>query len=602
MPVIGNRLVDALCVEVLEATLDSEGAESIAPEGPASGEIFSYSTLFPLHEEEEVDPILAYAASADPDTLYYHEAMKEPDADLFREAMVKEFQDQWDNGNFVLKQRSEIPSNTRILPGVWAMKRKRKVLTGEVYKHKSRLNLDGSRQIESVDYDQTYSPTASWPAIRLQLALTLVHNWHTRQIDYVQAFPQAPIQVIQYMKIPKGIHIEGVDNPEDWVLEIHKNIYGGKSAGRQWYLYLKEKLESVGFKRSDFDECVFYKGSCMYVLYTDDSILAGPDKDELDQIIKQLQAAQLGITDEGDIADFLGVNITRVGDEFHLTQPKLIQSIIEDLGLDKPNTHTKDIPMASSKLLSRHTNSPDFDQHFNYRRVIGKLNFLEQSTRADISYAVHMCARYCTCPKVEHGNAVKWLGRYLLKTKDQGLILRPNRDKGMEIHCDADFAGAWDPELAGEDIDTARSRHGYIISYAGIPLVWKSQMQGEIALSSTESEFIGLSTSLRTAIPLQHILNEMKSLGFQISPAGPQISCEAFEDNNGALAIASVPKMRPRTKHINNKYFHFMEYTSRDDAPFEFLPIDTADQPADMLTKPLSQEPLEKHRRWTLGW
>ena len=258
--------------------------------------------------------------------------------------------------------------------------------------------------------------------------------------------------------------------------------------------------------------------------------------------------------------------------------------------------------MASSKLLSRHSKSPDFDGHFNYRRVIGKLNFLEQSTRGDISYATHMLARFSTCPKEEHGAAAKWLGRYLFNTKDKGFIMRPDRSKGMEIYCDADFAGNWDPALAGEDIDTARSRHGYIITYAGVPLVWKSQLQGEIALSSTESELIGLSSGLRTAIPLQHLLNEMKALGFDIVPEGPTIHCKAFEDNNGALAIAKVPRMRPRTKHINTKYFHFVEYTSWEDAPFSFEKIDTAVQPANMLTKPLSLELLVRHRKWLLGW
>ena len=353
----------------------------------------------------------------------------------------------------------------------------------------------------------TYSPTVSWPAVRLQLALVLVNNWYTKQIDFVQAFPQAPIQKVQYMRIPKGIEIEGVDDADEWVLELHKNIYGGCDAGRQWYLHLKAKLESIGFVRSLFDECVFYKGKCMYVLYTDDSILAGPDKDELEAILQQIQDSGLGITDEGDIADFLGVNIQRTDGEFHLTQPKLIDSILEDLRLDGDRVSTKDIPMKSSKLLSRHPDSPDFDQHFNYRRVVGKLNFLEQSTRGDISYATHMLARFCTCPKKEHGEAAKWLGRYLLKTRDKGLIMRPDPSRGLELYCDADFAGAWDPELAGEDMDTARSRHGYIITYAGVPLLWKSQMQGEIALSSTESELIGLSAGLRTTIPLQHILN-----------------------------------------------------------------------------------------------
>ena len=211
-------------------------------------------------------------------------------------------------------------------------------------------------------------------------------------------------------------------------------------------------------------------------------------------------------------------------------------------------------------------------------------------------------ACFSASPKVEHGKATKWLGRYLLGTKDKGIILTPDPSKGMEIYADADFAGAWDPKLAGEDIDTARSRHGYIITYAGVPLLWKSQMQGEIALSSTESEVIGLSAALRTAIPLQHVPNEMKDLGFDILPNGPTVHCKAFEDNNGALAIAKVPRMRPRTKHINVKYFHFVEYTSRENAPFSFERIDTEEQPADMLTKPLALPGLVRHRKWLLGW
>ena len=600
-PVIGNRLVDALTVQVIETTVPEDQAESPDDSAPAQGEIFAYSTLFPLHDEDDPDPIHAYAASADPDTLYHHEAMREPDREHFQTAMVKEFTDQWDNGNFELKRRDEIPEDARILPAVWAMKRKRKVLTGEVYKHKARMNLDGSKQIEGIDYNQTYSPTASWPAVRLQLALTLVNNWYTKQIDFVQAFPQAPMLRKQCMKLPKGIAIEGVDNPDEWVLELKKNLYGGKDAGRNWYLFLKDKLESIGFVRSRFDECVFYRGKCMYVLYTDDSILAGPDEQELNDIIADLKGTGLDITDEGTIADFLGVNVRQEGNSFHLTQPKLIESILQDLSL-QDESHTKDIPMASSVLLSRHKDSEDFDHHFNYRRVIGKLNFLEQSTRGDISYATHMLARFSASPKVEHGKATKWLGRYLLGTKDKGIILTPDPSKGMEIYADADFAGAWDPKLAGEDIDTARSRHGYIITYAGVPLLWKSQMQGEIALSSTKSEVIGLSAALRTAIPLQHVLNEMKDLGFDILPNGPTVHCKAFEDNNGALAIAKVPRMRPRTKHINVKYFHFVEYTSRENAPFLFERIDTEEQPADMLTKPLAFPGLVRHRKWLLGW
>ena len=110
-PVIGNRLVDALVVQVVEATVPADQEELPDETAPAQGEIYAFSTLFPLHDEEDVDPIHAYAASADPDTLYYHESMKEPDKEKFLEAMIKEFCDQWENSNFILRPRSDIPTD-----------------------------------------------------------------------------------------------------------------------------------------------------------------------------------------------------------------------------------------------------------------------------------------------------------------------------------------------------------------------------------------------------------------------------------------------------------------------------------------------------------
>ena len=77
-----------------------------------------------------------------------------------------------------------------------------------------------------------------------------------------------------------------------------------------WYNYLSEKLvNKVGFKQSTVDDCVFYKGSVMYVLYTDDLILAGPDKKEIQKVIQEIKDANLDITKEGDMQDFLLINI-----------------------------------------------------------------------------------------------------------------------------------------------------------------------------------------------------------------------------------------------------------------------------------------------------
>jgi len=212
------------------------------------------------------------------------------------------------------------------------------------------------------------------------------------------------------MQIPKGIKINA---PGKWALRVHKNIYGQKQAGRVWNQHLVDKLvNQVGFKQSKLDECVFYRGNVMYVLCTDDSILAGPDKDELKQVNADIKSAGLDVTEEGDIDDFLGVKIDRVDDDtYHLSQPHLIEQILRDLNLDGENVQTKETPSPLSGVLGAHKSSPEFDGHFHYRSVIGKLNYLEKCSRPDIAYATHQCARFSSDPRKEHGEAVNWLGR-----------------------------------------------------------------------------------------------------------------------------------------------------------------------------------------------
>jgi transposase InsO family protein len=585
-----ERLIEAMTTEISQAT-----------SGDVEGEIFCLQAICPGNLLDEMqDPIMAYKATSDPDTMYLHQAMKEPDKKQFVEAMQKEVRDQMENGNFTVMHKSKLPKGSTVLPAVWQMKRKRHIKTRKVKKHKARLNIDGSRMKKGIHYDETYAPVASWNSIRLLLTLTAVHKWHTKQLDFVLAFPQAPVDREIYMKIPKGFDLDKGDS-EDYVLKLHKNVYGQKQAGRVWNKYLVNKLvKELKFVQSKTDECVFYRGSTMYVLYTDDSILAGPDETEINQIIKEMKQAKLDITVEGGLEDFLGINIDRQKDgTINLTQPHLIDQILKDLRLEDENVTTKDTPASSSKILRRHTDSAPFDGSFNYRSVIGKLNYLEKGTRSDISYIVHQCARFSTDPKQEHAQALRWLGRYLKATRNRGTILQPAKGKDMEVYVDADFSGNWHAEESW-DRDTARSRHGFIVMYAGCPILWKSQLQTEIALSSTESEYTGLSYALRDAIPIMELLKEMKELKFPIRSATPKVHCKIFEDNSGALEIASVHKFRPRTKHLNVKLHFFRDYIIRKEITVN--PIHTSQQLADYLTKPVNKEILDILRPQVMGW
>ena len=98
--------------------------------------------------------------------------------------------------------------------------------------------------------------------------------------------------------------------------------------------------------------------------------------------------------------------------------------------------------------------------------------------------------------------------------------------------------------------------------YSGCPLAWCSKLQTEIALSTTEAEYIALSQSLCKVIPLMQLLEELKEV-FPLHNPTPEVHCKVWEDNNGALYLAQNQKFSPRTKHIAIKYHHFREYVAK---------------------------------------
>ncbi len=138
--------------------------------------------------------ITAMKSTSDPDTMYLWEAKKEPDFPQFQIAMQKELDDHTIRGNWKLVKRSKLPASATILPAVWAMKRKRRISTREIYKRKARINIDGSKQVRGVHYEQTNSPVVAWSTTRFFLIQALLQGWHTKQLDFVLAFPQAKVE------------------------------------------------------------------------------------------------------------------------------------------------------------------------------------------------------------------------------------------------------------------------------------------------------------------------------------------------------------------------------------------------------------------------
>jgi len=121
--------------------------------------------------------------------------------------------------------------------------------------------------------------------------------------------------------------------------------------------------------------------------------------------------------------------------------------------------------------------------------------------------------------------------------------MKPNQE-GMECWVDAAHVSEWNNKTASSGPNTARSRIGYIITYAGCPMHWSSKMQTEIALSMTEAEYIALSQAMREVLPIIWLMEEARQQRIPVLNATPKIHCKVFEDNAGAIEIANVPKMR----------------------------------------------------------
>ena len=88
----------------------------------------------------------------------------------------------------------------------------------------------------------------------------------------------------------------------------------------------------------------------------------------------------------------------------------------------------------------------------------------------DISYITYQCARFCSNPKEIHTKALRWFGRYLMKTANKGYIIKPVLEKGLQVYVDSDWMGNWDTKEPETYIDTARSRYRFIIMFAGVPI------------------------------------------------------------------------------------------------------------------------------------
>ena len=120
--------------------------------------------------------------------------------------------------------------------------------------------------------------------------------------------------------------------------------------------------------------------------------------------------------------------------------------------------------------------------------------------------------------------------------------------QGSDIHLDMDFHGYSDADWC-RDTNTSHSTFGFVFISNGAAIRYSSKRQTMIALSSTESEYVGLSNAGQHLTWLQAFFEEIGHL--QTGPTS--LRC----NNQAAIILMKDPQYRTRTMHIKRK-FHFI--------------------------------------------
>jgi hypothetical protein len=285
----------------------------------------SSNNLFSTNDNNFSDAIHHHVFTAShKDTLHFGELQHDPDRNQFELDMQREMSDLISTKTIALTRRSLVPPENKPLNPIWSFRRKR-APDWTVLKHRSRICPDGGKQIEGINFWATYAPVVSWRTVRLTLILSLLSGLKSRQVDYVSAYTQAPLDCELYMNIPPGFVVQNNNlvftqastrgNSSEFVLRINKNMYGLKQAGNNWFDTLKESLLTRGFTQSSIDPCLFIRSNCIIVVYVDDCLLFAKSDEVLDSVIASLQS-EFHLTTEGDVGAFLGVDIHRNAEGF----------------------------------------------------------------------------------------------------------------------------------------------------------------------------------------------------------------------------------------------------------------------------------------------
>ncbi|KAK1667664.1 hypothetical protein QYE76_055823, partial [Lolium multiflorum] len=516
----------------------------------------------------------------DEDPATYEEAMMSPDSNKWQEAMKSEMGSMYDNKVWTLV---DLPDSRKAVENKWIFKRKTDA-DGNITVYKARLVAKGFRQIQGVDYDETFSPVAKLKSVRILLAIAAFFDYEIWQMDVKTAFLNGDIEEELYMVQPKGF----VDPKNaDMVCKLQRSIYGLKQASRSWNRRFDKVIKDFGFIQCHGEACIYKKVSgssvAFLILYVDDILLIGNDIELLSSVKGYLNKC-FSMKDLGEAAYILGIKIYRDRSRrlIGLSQSTYLDKILKKFRMDESKKGF--LPMLPGKVLSK-TQGPataEERERMNqipYASAVGSIMYAMLCTRPDIAHAVSLTSRYQSDPGMEHWTAVKNILKYLKRTKDMFLCYGGDQELVVTSYTDA----SWNT-----DPDDSKSQSGYVFILNGAAVSWCSSKQCTVAKSSTESEYIAASEASSEAVWMKRFIVE---LGVVPSALDPLV---IYCDNMGAIANAQEPRSHKKLKHIKLRFHSIREYI--EDGEVKICKVHTDLNVADPLTKALPRAKHDQHQ------
>ncbi|KAK1694809.1 hypothetical protein QYE76_011506, partial [Lolium multiflorum] len=375
----------------------------------------------------------------DEDPATYEEAMMSPDSNKWQEAMKSEMGSMYDNKVWTLV---DLPDSRKAVENKW-IKRKTDA-DGNITVYKARLVAKGFRQIQGVDYDETFSPVAKLKSVRILLAIAAFFDYEIWQMDVKTAFLNGDIEEELYMVQPKGF----VDPKNaDKVCKLQRSIYGLKQASRSWNRRFDKVIKDFGFIQCHGEACIYKKVSgssvAFLILYVDDILLIGNDIELLSSVKGYLNNS-FSMKDLGEASYILGIKIYRDRSRrlIGLSQSTYLDKILKKFRMDESKKGF--LPMLPGKVLSKTQGPATAEERermsqIPYASAVGSIMYAMLCTRPDIAHAVSLTSRYQSDPGMEHWTAVKNILKYLKRTKDMFLCYGGDQELVVTSYTDASW-------------------------------------------------------------------------------------------------------------------------------------------------------------------